>query len=42
MSLKLEEMKKTDDLKYAIHLRGMAIRANGLKIGKDMLAPTSI
>jgi len=41
-ALKLEEMKKTEVLKYAIHLKGMAIGAHGLKSGKDMVTRTSI
>jgi aldehyde:ferredoxin oxidoreductase len=41
-ALKLEEMKKTEVLKYAIHLKGMAIGAHGLKSGKDMVTQTSI
>jgi aldehyde:ferredoxin oxidoreductase len=41
-ALKLEEMKKTEVLKYAIHLKGMAIGAHGLRSGKDMVTTTSI
>ncbi len=41
-ALKLEEMKKIDVLKYAIHLKGMAIGGHGLKSGKDMVTRTSI
>jgi aldehyde:ferredoxin oxidoreductase len=41
-ALKLEEMKETEVLKYAIHLKGMAIGAHGLRSGKDMVTPTSI
>ena len=41
-ALKLEEMKKTEVLKYAIYLKGMAIGAHGLKSGKDMVTQTSI
>ncbi|MFX1291936.1 MAG: aldehyde ferredoxin oxidoreductase family protein [Promethearchaeota archaeon] len=41
-ALKLEKMKKTEVLKYAIHLKGMAIGAHGLKSGKDMVTRTSI
>ncbi|MFX0083982.1 MAG: aldehyde ferredoxin oxidoreductase family protein [Candidatus Hodarchaeota archaeon] len=41
-ALKLEEMKETEILKYAIHLKGMAIGAHGLRSGKDMVTPTSI
>jgi len=41
-ALKLEEMKEKEVLKYAIHLKGMAIGAHGLRSGKDMVTPTSI
>ncbi|MFX1575389.1 MAG: aldehyde ferredoxin oxidoreductase family protein [Promethearchaeota archaeon] len=41
-ALKLEEMKKTEVLKYAIHLKGMAIGAHGLRSGKDMVTTTPI
>ena len=41
-ALKLEEMKETEVLKYAIHLKGMAIGAHGLRSGKDMVTQTSI
>ncbi|MEJ2249087.1 MAG: aldehyde ferredoxin oxidoreductase C-terminal domain-containing protein [Candidatus Lokiarchaeota archaeon] len=41
-ALKLEEMKKTQVLKYAIHLKGMAIGAHGLKSGEDMVTQTPI
>ncbi|MFW9873591.1 MAG: aldehyde ferredoxin oxidoreductase family protein [Candidatus Thorarchaeota archaeon] len=41
-ALKLEEVKETDVLKYAIHLKGMAIGAHGLRSGKDMVTTTSI
>jgi aldehyde:ferredoxin oxidoreductase len=41
-ALKLEEMKKTEVLKYAVQLKGMAIGAHGLKSGKDMVTTTSI
>ncbi len=40
-ALKIEEMKKAEVLKYAIHLKGMAIGAHGLKSGKDMVTQTS-
>ncbi|HEC40374.1 MAG TPA: aldehyde ferredoxin oxidoreductase, partial [bacterium] len=41
-ALKLEEMKETEVLKYAIHLKGMAIGAHGLKSGKDMVTRSPI
>ncbi|MFX1280517.1 MAG: aldehyde ferredoxin oxidoreductase family protein [Promethearchaeota archaeon] len=41
-ALKLEEVKETEVLKYAIHLKGMAIGAHGLRSGKDMVTTTSI
>jgi aldehyde:ferredoxin oxidoreductase len=41
-ALKLEKMKKIEILKYAIHLKGMAIGAHGLKSGKDMVTQTPI
>jgi len=41
-ALKLEEMKKQEVLKYAIHLKGMAIGAHGLKSGKDIVTSTPI
>jgi aldehyde:ferredoxin oxidoreductase len=41
-ALKLEQMKKMEVLKYAVHLKGMAIGAHGLKSGKDMVTQTPI
>ncbi|MFW9941482.1 MAG: aldehyde ferredoxin oxidoreductase family protein [Candidatus Thorarchaeota archaeon] len=41
-ALKLEEVKETEVLKYAIHLKGMAIGAHGLRSGKDMVTTTPI
>lgn len=41
-ALKLEERTGKEVLKYAIHIKGMAIGAHGLKSGKDMVTPTSI
>ncbi|MFX1532347.1 MAG: aldehyde ferredoxin oxidoreductase C-terminal domain-containing protein, partial [Promethearchaeota archaeon] len=41
-ALKLEEVKETEVIKYAIHLKGMAIGAHGLKSGKDMVTTTPI
>jgi aldehyde:ferredoxin oxidoreductase len=41
-ALKLEEMKKTDVLKYAVQLKGMAIGAHGIRSGQDMVTTTPI